>query len=265
MPKQRLDTLLAERGLFPSRSRAAASVMAGEVCVGAARRRAEKPGEMVDTETEVSVRRAPSLCLAGRCQARQRPCRERSIDSGPPGLGRRRLAPAGSPTACYSTALRWSAVDVGYGELDYGLRTDARVHGARAHQRTLLTSAMLPYRPDLAVIDVSFISLDKDPACRAGLPCRPTRRARADQAPVRGGARARRQGRGGAFAVRSPRGASRRRPPAPSSLGSRCSASTARDCRGQRATARRSYGLAESARQGARALELEPMAREVEP
>ncbi len=40
MPKQRLDTLLAERGLFPSRTRAAASVMAGEVTVGTDGRRA---------------------------------------------------------------------------------------------------------------------------------------------------------------------------------------------------------------------------------
>src|SRR5213083_2816002 len=44
MAKRRLDSLLAERGLFESRSQAAASVMAGEVLVGAAQRRAAKPG-----------------------------------------------------------------------------------------------------------------------------------------------------------------------------------------------------------------------------
>ncbi len=49
-PKRRLDTVLAERGLFPSRSRAAASVMAGEVRVGPGERRAVKPGELVDVE-----------------------------------------------------------------------------------------------------------------------------------------------------------------------------------------------------------------------
>ena len=50
MPKRRLDTLLAERGLFASRTRAAASVMAGEVRLGTGERRAEKAGEMVDVE-----------------------------------------------------------------------------------------------------------------------------------------------------------------------------------------------------------------------
>ena len=49
MGKRRLDTLLAERGLFPSRSRAAASVMAGEVRVGRATP-GVKPGELVDQE-----------------------------------------------------------------------------------------------------------------------------------------------------------------------------------------------------------------------
>ena len=65
MPKQRLDTLLADRGLYPSRSRAAASVMAGEVCVGEGRRRAEKPGELVDIEAPVSVDRPPAFVSRG--------------------------------------------------------------------------------------------------------------------------------------------------------------------------------------------------------
>ena len=47
MAKRRLDSLLAERGLFSSRSRAAASVMAGEVRVGTSGRRAAKPGELI--------------------------------------------------------------------------------------------------------------------------------------------------------------------------------------------------------------------------
>ena len=64
--KRRLDTLLAERGLFPSRSRAAASVMAGEVRVGAAERRAAKPGELVDARAScVRVERAPAFVSRG--------------------------------------------------------------------------------------------------------------------------------------------------------------------------------------------------------
>src|SRR5437764_1492118 len=55
MGKRRLDALLAERGLFPSRSRAAASVMAGEVRVGSGGRRAAKPGEIVDCRELLAV------------------------------------------------------------------------------------------------------------------------------------------------------------------------------------------------------------------
>src|ERR1035441_4837285 len=65
MGKRRLDALLAERGLFSSRSRAAASVMAGEVRVGAAERRAVKPGEMVDVQERVSVDERPQFVSRG--------------------------------------------------------------------------------------------------------------------------------------------------------------------------------------------------------
>ncbi len=66
MVKQRLDTLLAERGLFSSRTRAAASVMAGEVTVGLDGRRAAKPGKMVPIDAQLSVReRAPYVSRGG--------------------------------------------------------------------------------------------------------------------------------------------------------------------------------------------------------
>src|SRR5436305_1571781 len=55
MAKRRLDALLTERGLFPSRSRAAASVLAGEVRLGRDRRRAAKPGQMVTADIVVDV------------------------------------------------------------------------------------------------------------------------------------------------------------------------------------------------------------------
>ena len=55
MPKIRLDSLLAERGVFPTRSRAAASVLAGEVRLGADGRRAEKPGQLVGNDVVVTV------------------------------------------------------------------------------------------------------------------------------------------------------------------------------------------------------------------
>jgi 23S rRNA (cytidine1920-2'-O)/16S rRNA (cytidine1409-2'-O)-methyltransferase len=53
------------------------------------------------------------------------------------------------------------AVDVGYGQLDWGLRNDPRVTVLERTNARALTVAMLPYAPDLATIDVSFISLEK--------------------------------------------------------------------------------------------------------
>src|SRR5436190_5345268 len=63
--KMRLDALLAERGLFASRSRAAASVLAGEVRLGDAGRRAENPGQMVEADVAVSVAERPRYVSRG--------------------------------------------------------------------------------------------------------------------------------------------------------------------------------------------------------
>ena len=63
MAKVRLDSLLAERGLFESRSRAAAAVMAGEVQV--ASRLASKPSHLVDPGVDVVVAEAPAYVSRG--------------------------------------------------------------------------------------------------------------------------------------------------------------------------------------------------------
>src|SRR3989440_5637017 len=84
MAKRRLDSLLAERGLFASRSRAAASVMAGEVLVGAGRRRAAKPGELVDPEEPLSVAERPAYVSRGGVKLAKAPA-----SSGLQGRGRR--------------------------------------------------------------------------------------------------------------------------------------------------------------------------------
>ncbi len=164
--KRRLDTLLAERGLFASRSRAAASVMAGEVYLDPARperRRAQKPGELVAEDVRVSVERAPAVRLARGDQARERAGADRTYASQ--GGARSTSGPrrAGSPTACCSVgAAEVAAVDVGYGELDYGLRNDPRVHVLeRTNARALTAASCCPTTPDLATVDVSFISLAK--------------------------------------------------------------------------------------------------------
>jgi 23S rRNA (cytidine1920-2'-O)/16S rRNA (cytidine1409-2'-O)-methyltransferase len=168
MPKQRLDTLLAERGLFASRSRAAASVMAGEVSVGPDGRRAAKPGEQVASDAHIHVRERPSFVSRGGVKLANA-----LAATDLPVTGRRALdvgASTGGFTDCLlqNGALEVIAVDVGYGDLDYRLRTDPRVIPLERTNARSLTPEMLPAvpggrdaLPDLAVIDVSFISLRK--------------------------------------------------------------------------------------------------------
>ncbi len=168
MAKRRLDTLLTERGLFPSRSRAAASVMAGEVRVGQGRRRAQKPGELVDPEEPVSVAERSGFVSRGGIKLANA-----LAASGLEVEGRRALdigASTGGFTDCLLQrgAREVVAVDVGYGTLDYRLRTDPRVGVMERTNARALTPGMLAADPtgedappDLATIDVSFISLVK--------------------------------------------------------------------------------------------------------
>jgi 23S rRNA (cytidine1920-2'-O)/16S rRNA (cytidine1409-2'-O)-methyltransferase len=161
MPKQRLDTLLAERGLFPSRTRAAASVMAGEVTVGMDGRRAEKPGEMVAVDAELSVRERPRFVSRGGVKL------ENALTHFDVRVEGRRAVDVGASTGGFTDCLLQSgasevvAVDVGYGDLDYGLRNDPRVTVLERTNARTLSPEMLPFAPDLAVMDVSFISLRK--------------------------------------------------------------------------------------------------------
>jgi len=172
MGKRRLDTLLAERGLFPSRSRAAASVMAGEVRVGVGERRAAKPGEMVDVDELLSVSARPAYVSRGGIKLAN------ALDACALDVRGRRALDVGASTGGFTDcllqrgALEVIAVDVGYGTLDYRLRSDPRVSVMERTNARTLTPAMLPPAreagrvqpdspPDLATVDVSFISLGK--------------------------------------------------------------------------------------------------------
>jgi 23S rRNA (cytidine1920-2'-O)/16S rRNA (cytidine1409-2'-O)-methyltransferase len=161
MPKQRIDTLLAARGLFPSRTRAAASVMAGEVTVGIDGRRAEKPGEMVAVDAELSVRERPRFVSRGGVKL------ENALTHFDVAVEGRRAIDVGASTGGFTDCLLQAgaseivAVDVGYGDLDYGLRNDPRVTVLERTNARTLSPDMLPFAPELAVVDVSFISLRK--------------------------------------------------------------------------------------------------------
>jgi 23S rRNA (cytidine1920-2'-O)/16S rRNA (cytidine1409-2'-O)-methyltransferase len=159
MAKRRLDRLLAERGLFSSRSRAAASVMAGEVLVGGGRRRAAKPGELVDVEEEVSVEGPPRFVSRGGIKLAN------ALAACDLDLAGRRALDVGASTGGFTDCLldhgveEVIALDVGYGALAWSIRNDPRVHVMERSNARELRAEVLPYRPDLAAVDVSFISL----------------------------------------------------------------------------------------------------------
>jgi 23S rRNA (cytidine1920-2'-O)/16S rRNA (cytidine1409-2'-O)-methyltransferase len=159
--KVRLDALLHQRGLFESRSRAAASVMAGEVRIGAGRERAAKPGQLVADDVAVEVDERPRFVSRGGIK----------LANALAGLGLdvagRRALDVGASTGGFTDCLLQEgaahvvALDVAYGELHWSLRTDDRVTVVERANARRLQPDDLPYRPDLVVADVSFISLTK--------------------------------------------------------------------------------------------------------
>ena len=158
-PKMRLDALLAQRGLFESRTRAAASVLAGEVRIGSVGERATKPGALVATDLEVHVDEAPRFVSRGGIKLANA-----LAASGLEVDGRQCLdvgASTGGFTDCLlqAGAAAVTALDVAYGELSWRLRGDPRVTVIERFNARELHHGALPYPPDLIVADVSFISL----------------------------------------------------------------------------------------------------------
>jgi 23S rRNA (cytidine1920-2'-O)/16S rRNA (cytidine1409-2'-O)-methyltransferase len=157
----RLDTLLAERGLFSSRARAAASVLAGEVRLGPGNERAAKPGQMVASDVVVAVDDRPRYVSRGGTKLAN------ALDALGLDVTGRHVLDAGASTGGFTDALLQRgaehvvAVDVAYGELDWGLRNDDRVTVLERTNVRALAPADLPFAPDLLVADLSFISLVK--------------------------------------------------------------------------------------------------------
>jgi 23S rRNA (cytidine1920-2'-O)/16S rRNA (cytidine1409-2'-O)-methyltransferase len=157
--RKRLDTLMAERGLFESRSRAAAAVMAGAVRVGG--EPARKPGQMVAADDEISVERGPDYVSRGGIKL------VNALDALGIAVEGRGALDVGASTGGFTDVLLQRgaaavvALDVAYGELHWRLRQDPRVTVLERTNARSLRADALPYRPDLIVADVSFISLTK--------------------------------------------------------------------------------------------------------
>jgi 23S rRNA (cytidine1920-2'-O)/16S rRNA (cytidine1409-2'-O)-methyltransferase len=158
--KERLDRLLARRGLFASREQARRAIMAGRVRV--AGRPADKPGSLVPVAAEVCVVGPPRRFVSRGGEKLEHALDHFGIE--PAGwicldVG----ASTGGFTDCLLQrgARRVYAVDVGRGQLDQALRQDARVVVMEGCNARYLEPDALPEPVRLATVDVSFISLAK--------------------------------------------------------------------------------------------------------
>jgi 23S rRNA (cytidine1920-2'-O)/16S rRNA (cytidine1409-2'-O)-methyltransferase len=155
----RLDKLLVEKALLPSRERATRSILAGEVLVDG--RRVDKAGALVETSAEIEIRgRSPYVSRGGEKLAHA------LDDFGVPVRGRICIdvgASTGGFTDCLLQrgATRVYAVDVGSGQLDDKLRRDNRVVVMENTNARGLDPRIFGDKPSLAVVDVAFISLEK--------------------------------------------------------------------------------------------------------
>jgi 23S rRNA (cytidine1920-2'-O)/16S rRNA (cytidine1409-2'-O)-methyltransferase len=153
--KQRIDLLLYERGLAPSREKARAMIMAGEVMVDG--REIDKPGVQVSSSAEVVVKNKPRFVSRGG-EKLAGALRDFQLD-----VAGRVAADVGASTGGFTDCLlqngvsRIYAIDVGYGQLDYTLRQDSRVIVLERTNARYLEA--LPEKIDFVAIDASFISL----------------------------------------------------------------------------------------------------------
>jgi 23S rRNA (cytidine1920-2'-O)/16S rRNA (cytidine1409-2'-O)-methyltransferase len=152
--KKRLDVLMVEKGLAETRSRAQALIMAGQV--SAEGRRFDKPGMSVDESTQLHVKEQPQFVSRAGQKLASVADELRLVFEG------QTVLDVGSSTGGFTDyalqrgAARSYCVDVGTGQLAFKLRQDPRVV---VMERTDIRQAKLPKLVDIAVIDVSFISL----------------------------------------------------------------------------------------------------------
>src|SRR6266581_3954199 len=156
--KERLDIALVRRGLAPSRERARAMIMAGQVYVG--ERLVDKPGTLVPVDAECHLAQAPAeLKYASRGGLKL----EKALDTFELDPTGRVALDVGASTGGFTDCLlrrgakRVYAVDVGHGQLAWTLRNDPRV--VVMEHTNIRHLASLPEPVQCAVIDVSFISL----------------------------------------------------------------------------------------------------------
>lgn len=160
MSKERLDVLLAERGLAPSRERAKSAIMAGLVFVDGVR--IDKAGTLVPAEAKILVQ-GDSIGYVSRGGLKL----AKAIEEFGLDLAGLVVADIGASTggftdcALKNKAAKVYAIDVGYGQLAWSLRTDNRVVNLERTNIRYVLPEHLGEQLDFATIDVAFISLEK--------------------------------------------------------------------------------------------------------
>jgi 23S rRNA (cytidine1920-2'-O)/16S rRNA (cytidine1409-2'-O)-methyltransferase len=159
--KLRIDAVLADRGLFPSRSAAAGAVRAGEVRVGEDGPVALRPSQLVELDAPLVVAEGRRFVSRGGIKL------ENALETLRIDVDGRDCLDVGASTGGFTDCLlqrgvpRVIAADVAYGQLDVHLRQDPRVYVLERLNARELEPADLPFVPSLATIDVSFISVTK--------------------------------------------------------------------------------------------------------
>jgi 23S rRNA (cytidine1920-2'-O)/16S rRNA (cytidine1409-2'-O)-methyltransferase len=157
--RRRADTLLAERGLAPSRTAAAASVRAGRVRLAKNGATVEKPSELLPESAELIVEEGQEFVSRGGIKLNN------ALAELPVAVEGRLALDVGASTGGFTDCLLQRdarmvlAVDVGYGQLDWRLRQDSRVLVMERLNAKYLGDSSLPFRPELITADISFISL----------------------------------------------------------------------------------------------------------
>ncbi|MDD6597972.1 TlyA family RNA methyltransferase [Anaerovibrio sp.] len=160
MAKERLDALLVKRNLVQSRERAKTTIMAGLVLVDG--QKVDKAGTMVKPEAEIRVL-GNTLPYVSRGGLKL----EKAIREFGVSLRGKVAADIGASTGGFTDcmlqngAVKVFAIDVGYGQLAWSLRTDERVVNMERTNVRNVTPDQLGQPVDLASIDVAFISLEK--------------------------------------------------------------------------------------------------------
>ena len=157
--KQRLDTLVVQRGLAESRERAKRLILAGEVLV--AGKPHAKPGHLIPADAEIAVKRLPQYVSRGGLKL------EKALQVSQADVRGKVAIDVGASTGGFTDCLLQHgakfvyAVDVGHGQLAWKIRQDPRV--CVIEGTNIRTIDMNRFEPlvEIGVVDVSFISLQK--------------------------------------------------------------------------------------------------------